>query len=165
MGKYFAPIKGEGVERRDELNKTTVGDTGIPRKRPHRGNDWGFKNGSLGKPVYAMHDGVVTKVAFSSEVQGHVTVRGTDGISVVYCHFDYHSITVKKETEVIGGETVLGKLGPYVHGPHLHTAASKNPSPLTCDPKQLLDVFDLLDNSRGKTETATKKTVKKKAAK
>ncbi len=53
-------------ERRDELGKATIGDTGKPRKRPHRGNDWGDRAGSAGKDFYAVHAGKVVKVLKTS---------------------------------------------------------------------------------------------------
>lgn len=142
---YHAPLKGEGRERRDELGKTTIGDTGIKRKRPHRGNDWGFKNGSIGKPVHAFASGVVTKVLYSDELQNCVIVRNDhDKLYVIACHMD-KNVQVKKGDAVIGGETVLGFIGPYEHGPHLHAAASTEPMPHLAAPNTLKDLFALID--------------------
>lgn len=169
---YYSFLKGEGKERRDELGKTTVGDTGIPRKRPHRGNDWGFENGSLGKPVYAVASGVVTKVFISNELQGCITVKNDhDGVYVTTCHHDPKSFQVKKGDKVIGGETHLANIGPYKYGPHLHACASKEPSPTTCDPSDLLDLFKLMDADKAKrdalkpkSDTPAKKAAAKKPA-
>lgn len=162
MYKFF--LKGEGKERRDGLGKTTIGDTGIKRKRPHRGNDWGFKNGSIGKPVHAVADGIVTKVLYSDELQNCVIVRNThDKVYVIVCHMD-KNVQVKQGDVVIGGETVLGFIGPYEHGPHLHAAASTQPMPHLAPVNTLLDLFALMDADKAKRE-AVKPVAEPKAEK
>lgn len=152
---YYAPVKGEGRERRDEL-----GNFASYRKQPHRGSDWGFKTGSEGKPLYAMADGVVTDVFWTDQLGNCIIMRNDhDGVHVLFAHMQGKA-EVKKGTKVIGGETVVGKIGntgSATVGPHLHAAASKSPKPHLASYSALLDLFKLVDESKTeKKETAPK---------
>jgi len=163
---YHPPVKGEGRERRDELGNFNK----AYRTQPHRGSDWGFKTGSAGKPVYAVADGVVTE-NFWTDALGHcITVKNThDEVFVLFAHLEEKS-PVKKGTKVIGGETVLGKIGntgSASAGAHLHAAASKSPKPHLASFPALLDLFKLIDADKpAKVEkpAAPKKTPAKKPA-
>jgi murein DD-endopeptidase MepM/ murein hydrolase activator NlpD len=164
---YHAPVKGEGRERRDELGNFNK----AYRTQPHRGSDWGFKNGSAGKPVYAVADGVVSE-NFWTDALGHcITVKNThDEVFVLFAHLEEKS-PVKKGTKVIGGETELGKIGntgSASAGAHLHAAASKSPKPHLASYGALLDLFKLIDADKPKPATTKPKAdtpVKKAPAK
>lgn len=157
---YHAPLKGEGRERRDEL-----GNFASYRTQPHRGSDWGFKSGSEGKPVYAIHDGVVSDNFWTDQLGNCITVKGTDGVFILFAHLQEKS-AVKKGTAVIGGETELGKIGNTGSasvGAHLHAAASKSPKPHLASFSALLDLFKLIDAD--KPEKAEKPAAEKPVAK
>lgn len=151
MYKFF--LKGEGKERRDELGNFNK----AYRTHPHRGNDWGFKGGSAGKPVYAVADGIVSKVFWSDVLGNCVIVRNThDKIYVLVAHLEAAS-SLKKGDAVIGGETVLGKIGntgSASAGAHLHAAASTDPMPHLAPFDKLLDLFKLMDADKANREAA-----------
>jgi murein DD-endopeptidase MepM/ murein hydrolase activator NlpD len=162
MYKFF--LKGEGKERRDELGNFNK----AYRTQPHRGSDWGFKGGSAGKPVYAVADGVVSKVFWSDVLGNCVIVRNThDKVYVLVAHLQEAS-SLKKGDAVIGGETVLGKIGntgSASAGAHLHAAASTDPMPHLAPFGKLLDLFKLMDADKAKRDALKPKvaTVAKKA--
>jgi murein DD-endopeptidase MepM/ murein hydrolase activator NlpD len=146
---YYSFLKGEGKERRDEL-----GNFASYRKQPHRGSDWGFKNGSEGKPVYAVAAGVVSDV-FWTDALGHcVTVKNDhDQVFVLVAHLQEKS-TCKKGDKVTN-DTVLGKIGNTGSasvGAHLHAAASKSPKPHLASFPALLDLFKLMDADKAKRD-------------
>lgn len=151
MYKFF--LKGEGKERRDELGNFNK----AYRKHPHRGNDWGFKGGSAGKSVYAVADGVVSKVFWSDVLGNCVITRNThDKIYVLVAHLEAAS-PLKKGDAVVGGETVLGKIGntgSLSAGAHLHAAASTESMPHLAPFDKLLDLFTLMDADKAKREAA-----------
>jgi len=156
MGKYAAPIKGTGAERRDEF-----GNFASYRKQAHRGGDWGFTNGSEGKDVFAMHSGVVTKNFWSDALGWVVITKDEDGLHILYAHLKAQGL--KKNSAVIAGETVIGKIGNTGSasvGAHLHVAASKNAQPHLAPYEELLDPFKLVDEDK---PTVKKTTPKKKA--
>ena len=171
---YHAPLKGEGRERRDELGNFNK----AYRTQPHRGSDWGFKTGSQGKPVYAFADGIVSKVFWSDVLGNCVITRNThDKVYVLAAHLEKPS-ELKKGDAVIGGETVIGKIGntgSASAGAHLHAAASTDPMPHLAPYGKLLDLFKLIDADKPAkpVKEATPKaapskkttTPKKKAAK
>lgn len=162
---YFEPIKGAGAERRDELGNFNK----AYRKQPHRGSDWGFKGGSEGKPVYAVADGVVADVLWSDAL-GHciITKNSHDKVYVIFAHLA-EKPTLKRLERVIGGETVLGKIGntgSASAGAHLHAAASLSPKPHLASVPALLDLFKLIGEvPKAEAKPAAKKSVAKKAAK
>lgn len=162
---YHAPIKGAGVERRDELGNFNK----AYRTQPHRGSDWGFKTGSAGKPVYAFADGKVSKV-FWSDALGHcVITRNThDKVYCLYAHLEAKS-ELAAGSPVIGGETVVGLIGntgSASAGAHLHAAASTESLPHLAPIGKLLDLFKLIDADKpAPAKPAAKKPVTKKAAK
>lgn len=154
---YYSFLKGEGKERRDEL-----GNFASYRKQPHRGSDWGFKNGSEGKPVYAVAAGVVSDV-FWTDALGHcVTVKNDhDGVFVLVAHLQEKS-TCKKGDKVTN-DTVLGKIGNTGSasvGAHLHAAASKSPKPHLASFPALLDLFKLIDADKAKRDALKPKVEK-----
>lgn len=154
MYKFF--LKGEGKERRDELGNFNK----AYRKHPHRGNDWGFKGGSAGKPIYAVADGIVSKVFWSDVLGNCVITRNThDKVYVLVAHLEAAS-DLKKGDAVIGGETVLGKIGntgSASAGAHLHAAASTDPLPHLAPFDKLLDLFTLMDADKAKRDAAKPK--------
>jgi murein DD-endopeptidase MepM/ murein hydrolase activator NlpD len=162
---YHPPIKGAGAERRDEL-----GNFASYRKQPHRGSDWGFINGSEGKPIYAMASGVVTDNFWTDALGNCLTVQNDhDQVFVLVAHMQEKS-ELKKGTKVIGGETILGKIGNTGSasvGAHLHAAASKSPKPHLASVPALLDLFKLIDADKPakieKPEIAKPATTKAKA--
>lgn len=161
MGKYFAPIKGTGAERRDEF-----GNFASYRKQKHRGGDWGFSNGSDGKDVYAMHDGTVAKNFWSDALGWTIITVDSDGVHILYAHLKAKGLA--KGSAVVGGETIIGQIGNTGSasvGAHLHVAASRNAQPHLAPYEHLLDPFELVDESKPKKPVEPKKTVKKKAAK
>lgn len=155
MYKFF--LKGEGKERRDELGNFNK----AYRKHPHRGNDWGFKGGSAGKPIYAVADGIVSKVFWSDVLGNCVITRNThDKLYILVAHLEAAS-TLKKGDAVVGGETVLGKIGntgSASAGAHLHAAASTDPMPHLAPFDKLFDLFKLMDADKAKRETAKPKS-------
>ena len=154
---YYSFLKGDGKERRDELGNFNK----AYRKHPHRGNDWGFKGGSAGKPVHAVADGVVSKVFWSDVLGNCVITRNThDKVYVLAAHLETAS-TLKKGDPVIGGETVLGKIGntgSASAGAHLHAAASTDPLPHLAPFDKLLDLFKLMDADKAKRDALKPKT-------
>lgn len=154
---YYSFLKGEGKERRDEL-----GNFASYRKQPHRGSDWGFKNGSEGKPVYAVAAGVVSDV-FWTDALGHcVTVKNDhDGVFVLVAHLQEKS-TCKKGDKVTN-DTVIGKIGNTGSasvGAHLHAAASKSPKPHLASFPALLDLFKLMDADKAIRDASKPKVEK-----
>ena len=161
---YLSFLKGDGKERRDELGNFNK----AYRKHPHRGNDWGFKTGSEGKPIYAVADGVVSKV-FWSDALGHcVITRNThDKMYILVAHLQKAS-TLKKGDAVIGAETELGLIGntgSASAGAHLHAAASTDSLPHLAPFDKLHDLFKLMDADKAKRDALKPKvaTVAKKA--
>lgn len=159
---YHEPIKGAGAERRDEL-----GNTAPYRKRPHRGSDWGFKGGSEGKPVYAVADGIVAKVLTTGELGNCIITKNShDKVYTIFCHLAELPAFTKFD-KVIGGETVIGKIGNtggYSTGAHLHAAASLEQNPHLAPDSALIDLFKKIDETKPKTaKPATAKAPAKKA--
>ena len=162
---YHEPIKGAGAERRDELGNFNK----AYRKQPHRGSDWGFTNGSEGKPVYAVADGVGADVLWTDAL-GHciITKNSHDKVYVIFAHLA-EKPTLKRLERVIGGETILGKIGntgSASAGAHLHAAASLAPKPHLASTPALLDLFKLIGPvAKPAAKPAAKKPATKKAAK
>lgn len=152
---YYSFLKGEGKERRDEL-----GNFASYRKQPHRGSDWGFKNGSEGKPVYAVAAGVVADVFWTDALGNCVIVKNDhDDVYVLVAHLQDKS-TCKKGDKVTN-ETVIGKIGNTGSasvGAHLHAAASKSPKPHLASYPALLDLFKLMDADKAKRDASKPKT-------
>jgi murein DD-endopeptidase MepM/ murein hydrolase activator NlpD len=143
MAEYFDPTPGE---RRDELGKTTIGNTGQKRKNPHRGNDYG------GKMITAVTTGRVTKVWWSDEVGNCLEQKTADGLWVTYCHMKNPSARKVGEM-VIGGQTsigLVGNTGSYSFGDHLHIVFSKVPNGLMAAFDKLVDAFKHIDANRPK---------------
>lgn len=154
MNCYYEPLRGADRERRDEL-----GNTAPYRSQPHRGSDWGHKNGSEGKPIYAIHAGKVTKVENNPALGWSVTILnqcGTAECSGV--HIEYNHMLEKPKVKV--GDTVTGNYQSVIGligatgtslsasgANHLHASAAKSPTPHNADRKILLDLFKLIDKS------------------
>jgi murein DD-endopeptidase MepM/ murein hydrolase activator NlpD len=160
---YHEPIKGAGAERRDELGNFNK----AYRTKPHRGSDFGFKTGSEGKPVYAVANGIVTRVLWS-DVLGHciITKNTHDKVYTIFAHLKSEPTLVRMDP-VVGGETVIGHIGntgSASAGAHLHAAASTEQLPHLANVDKLLDLFKLIDASKPKA-TPAKKPATKKAAK
>jgi hypothetical protein len=149
------PIKGKKIERRDGLNKTTIGNTGKPRKRPHMGCDWGYIGGSLGEDYYAIHSGTVTAINKTGELGFLIIVKRDGctspdcvGIYDEYCHSGARA-PFKLGDKVIGGRTVLNQMGDEGSpgAPHLHACSAKHPIPHESPREKLNDLFADIDKS------------------
>lgn len=170
----YEPLKESDRERRDGLGKTTLGDTGKPRKQPHRGCDWGYKNGSRGRDFVAIHSGKVASVIETGEL-GWTTIVKRSGCKNPACEGVYdeynHSLeksALKVGAEVLGGRTVLNQMGdkgsPGAN--HLHASSAKNPVPHNAPREQLRDLFKEIDacSKQRKANMDAKKLAASKAA-
>ena len=157
MTTYFEPIKGAGAERRDEL-----GNTAPYRKRPHRGNDWGFTTGSLGKPIYAITSATVVRNYDAGSELGWtiITKNGGDDNFIEYNHLQEQS-PLKRGTRIVGGETIIGHIGDGGTGPHLHASCAPAPVPHAASASILKDLFKLIGDLP-KPKPAAKKAPAKK---
>lgn len=136
---YFEPTSGP---RRDGLNKLTIGNSGEPRKNPHRGSDWG------GKLITSISTGRVTDVFFSEQLGNCLTMKNADGVFILYAHMAKPS-SRKVGEMVIAGITAIGMVGntgSYSFGAHLHAAAAKHKQPHLAPQGKLLDLFKLIDD-------------------
>lgn len=154
MTCFFEPVRGPGRERRDEL-----GNTAPYRTQPHRGSDWGFKNGSEGKDIYAIHAGKVSKVENNPALGWSVVIKSV--CTNTACAKDYieynHMLEkpkVKVGDEVKGNyQSVIGLIGATgtslsaSGANHLHASCASAPQPHAADRKILKDLFKLIDKS------------------
>jgi len=154
MTCFFEPVRGPGRERRDEL-----GNTAPYRTQPHRGSDWGFKGGSEGKDIYAIHAGKVSKVENNPSLGWSVVIKSV--CTNASCAKDYieynHMLTkpkVKVGDEVKGNyQSVIGLIGATgsslskAGANHLHASCAPAPQPHAADRKILKDLFKLIDKS------------------
>lgn len=119
---YFEPFPAN--TRNDEFGNLAPYRNG----RPHRGQDWSPKELS---PIKAITDGTVFLSEWS-DVLGWFLVHSTkDGMWVLYAHLAKES-DLKKGDKVVGGQTVLGKVGGGKYksgsastGAHLHMSIGK----------------------------------------
>lgn len=151
----FEPLKDKDRERRDGLGKKTLGDTGKPRKQPHRGSDWGYKNGSKGRDYVAVHSGSVAAVLETGELGWCIIVKRSEcsnpdcaGVFDEYNHSEEKS-PLKVGDAVVGGRTVLNKISDKGSrgAPHLHASSSKFHVPHSAPVKDLRDLFADIDKS------------------
>ncbi|MDR1633828.1 MAG: peptidoglycan DD-metalloendopeptidase family protein [Bifidobacteriaceae bacterium] len=94
--------------------------------------------GSRGKPIYAAHDGVVTRVYQDSGGNWTIEISHGNEISTRYLHMDgLGGILVKEGDDVVRGEQIAltGNSGQST-GPHLHFEVSVNGQ--TTDPVAFL---------------------------
>jgi len=139
-------------ERRDALGKTTIGDTGKPRKRPHRGNDWGDRAGSAGKDYYAVHAGKIVAIIKTGEL-GHSVIVERLGCQNSRCkgRFDEYNHsnqpTKLKVGDMVTHNTVLNQMGdmgsPGANHLHMSSAFGKVPHEAAVD--KLVDLFVDID--------------------
>jgi len=162
MTTYFEPIKGAGAERRDEL-----GNTAPYRKHPHRGSDWGFTTGSAGKPIYAITSATVVKNYYDEALGWTViTKNGGDDNFIEYNHMAEQS-PLKRGTRIVGGQTVIGKIGcsgtalSASGANHLHASCAPSPVPHAASASILKDLFKLIGDLP-KPKPAAKKAPAKK---
>lgn len=144
---YFEPTSGP---RRDGLNKLTIGNSGEPRKNPHRGSDWG------GKLITSISTGRVTDVFFSEQLGNCLTMKNADGVFILYAHMAKPS-SRKVGDMVVAGETAIGMVGntgSYSFGAHLHAAAAKHKQPHLAPQGKLLDLFKLIDDFQASVKPA-----------
>ena len=162
MTCYHEPLKDKDRERRDGLHKKTLGDTGKPRKQPHRGSDWGYKGGSKGRDFVAMHDGTIVKILETAELGCSVIIKNDPcanpecaGVYIEYNHSETPT-TLKAGDKVKGGVTPINKMSDKGSrgAPHLHASAAKSPVPHTAPRELLLDLFALIDASRAARQAA-----------
>jgi hypothetical protein len=152
MSCVFEPLRMKTRERRDELGKATIGDTGKPRKRPHRGNDWGDRAGSAGKDFYAVHAGKVVKVLKTGEL-GHSIIIERMGCLNPNCkgRFDEYNhsnqATKLKVGEMVTHNTVLNQMGDMGSpgANHLHASSAFGPVPHDAPVGKLVDLFKDID--------------------
>lgn len=154
----YEPLKsipGKKVERRDGLHKKTLGNTGKPRKRPHKGLDWGYIGGSMGEDYYAVHGGTVTAITSTGELGELIIVKrdgcqeeGCVGAYDEYCHSAEKS-PLKVGDKVVGGRTVLNQIGDKGSpgAPHLHLSSAYASVPHNAPTAKLRDVFAEIDKS------------------
>lgn len=168
MTHYFEPVKGAGAERRDEL-----GNTAPYRSQPHRGCDWGFSNGSEGKPITAIHAGQVTAVTNNAALGWTVIVKnvcdnkcGQDGKHIEYNHMlEKPKLTIGESVEA--NKTVIGKIGATGSSLsqsgafHLHASQSVHTVPHEAPREHLGDLFKLIDIST-KQRADLRKAIKAK---
>lgn len=151
----FEPLKDKDRERRDGLGKKTLGNTGKPRKQPHRGCDWGYKNGSKGRPYVAIHSGEVTQVLSTGELGWSIIIKreGCTNEGCVGAFDEYnHSETaskLKKGDKVVGGKTELNDMSDNGSrgAPHLHASSAYAPVPHSAPVPKLRDLFADIDAS------------------
>jgi murein DD-endopeptidase MepM/ murein hydrolase activator NlpD len=149
--KFKAPyIEPTAGPRRDGLNKLTIGNSGEPRKNPHRGSDWG------GKLITSISTGRVTEVFFSEQLGNCLTMKNADGVFILYAHMAKPS-SRKVGDMVVAGETAIGLVGntgSYSFGAHLHAAAAKHKQPHLAPQGKLLDLFTLIDGYTASVKAA-----------
>jgi murein DD-endopeptidase MepM/ murein hydrolase activator NlpD len=149
--KFKAPyIEPTAGPRRDGLNKLTIGNSGEPRKNPHRGSDWG------GKLITSISTGRVTEVFFSEQLGNCLTMKNADGVFILYAHMKNPS-SRKVGDMLIAGETAIGLVGntgSYSFGAHLHAAAAKHKQPHLAPQSKLLDLFTLIDGYTASVKAA-----------
>ena len=149
--KFKAPyIEPTAGPRRDGLNKLTIGNSGEPRKNPHRGSDWG------GKLITSISTGRVTEVFFSEQLGNCLTMKNADGVFILYSHMKSPS-SRKVGDMVVAGETAIGLVGntgSYSFGAHLHAAAAKHKQPHLAPQAKLLDLFTLIDGYTASVKAA-----------
>lgn len=164
---FYPALKGTGTERRDEL-----GNTAPYRSHPHLGEDEGYKGNSAGKPIYAVHDAIVTAVTNNTQL-GWTTIYQIDS-SECGCKWDGYHIEnnheiekptvkigqkVKHYTEVIGK---IGASGTALSGSganHLHYSMAKVPVPHTAPLEHKISIWKLQDES-AKNRAALRKASK-----
>lgn len=101
---------------------TGGGQFGAPRNGyTHQGIDLGGIEGrSVGTPVHAAHDGLVTSRGYFGNAGNQLQIRSADGVYVVkYNHLNSFAVSQGqwvRAGDVIGG---MGKTGNAT-GPHLH---------------------------------------------
>ncbi len=144
---YYEPIKGPGAERRDEL-----GNFAPYRSQPHRGCDWGFKNGSQGKAIYAIRSGKVTFAGWNEALGHTLIIKSRDGIYIEYNHMDQET-HLQVGDLVVGGSTLVGRIGctgsalSQAKAYHLHASASRYHTPHAAPRHKLIDLFKEIDKS------------------
>ncbi len=108
-----APVKFSRVSSRYNLRRriSYYGN----KIRPHRGTDFAA---SVGTPILATADGVVTKSRYSKANGNYVTIKHNNTYTTQYLHMKKRM--VKKGTKVRQGE-VIGLVGMtgYTSGPHV----------------------------------------------
>lgn len=121
--KYFEPFPPK--TRGDEFGNLAPYRAG----RPHRGQDWSPKENS---DIKAITDGTVF-VNTWTDVLGWIIIHSAkDGHWVLYAHLAQQS-PLKKNDKVIGGQTIIGKVGGGKNTPsgtastgaHLHLSIGK----------------------------------------
>lgn len=156
---FIEPIEGLKAVRRDELGNFNK----EYRTKPHRGADWGFDNGSQGKPVRAVADMIVARILETGEL-GQCAILKHQGTKTYWMYSHLQNIKVKRMDRVSQGDE-FAEIGPHKNGPHLHLAVSHEQLPHLAAFAKLLDPFELIDASKPKTTPAPKPAAKKPATK
>jgi len=112
-------------------NTAYFGDRGRHWTTRHTGLDFKAPRGT---PVYAVHDGVVVKLAWHKAYGRMVILEVAPGVTVWYCHLS--AVTVALGPVKVG--TQLGRIGSTgnAFGPHLHLEVRVDDRPT--DPKVYL---------------------------
>lgn len=151
---FYEPITGPGWERRDQL-----GDFQSYRTQPHLGEDWGFKNGSEGKPIRNIHAGVVSKIENGEALGWTSYVKLVcpnkcefDGLTIEYNHM-IEKPDLKVGQELAGGKDLIGKIGASGTSLsksgafHLHASMAKNPIPHSQPLAKKVSIVKAIDRS------------------
>ena len=131
MAIYLEPFPA--TTRGDELGNLADYRHG----RPHRGQDWSVKAGSI---IPAITAGTVT-ANYWSDVLGWVIVQNTeDGLFVLYAHLaDQPKLSIGYKLKLGDAIGKVGSTGDAATGPHLHLSISKSKTPALCVYDKLLD--------------------------
>jgi hypothetical protein len=151
---FYEPITGTGWERRDQL-----GDFQSYRKHPHLGEDWGFTNGSEGKPIRNVHAGKVTKIWNDPALGWSAVVKNIcpnkcefDGFSIEYNHM-IEKPTIAVGAELLAGKDLIGKIGATGSAlsasgaNHLHASMAKADVPHTMPLDKKVSIAKACDRS------------------
>lgn len=151
---FYEPITGPGWERRDQL-----GDFQSYRTQPHLGEDWGFKNGSEGKPIRNIHAGKVSKIENGEKLGWSAYVKlicpnkcEFDGMTIEYNHM-IEKPALKVGQELLAGKDLIGKIGASGTSLsksgafHLHASMAKNAIPHSQPLAKKVSIVKAIDRS------------------
>lgn len=93
-------------------------------RKQHQGVDYAAGTGT---PVWAIADGTVTRAGWDGACGNMVSIRHTNGLDSIYCHFSKIASGVRTGSRV-SQKTVIGFVGATgrATGPHLHFAVKRH---------------------------------------
>ena len=108
----------------DRLNRVTTGYYGYSGH-----NGWDYGNATLGDPIYATRDGVISKIKVMETSFGHHIVIQSGGVEHYYCHQSRFVGGLMVGQKVAAGQHIgyVGTTGNST-GYHLHYAEKENGS-------------------------------------